>query len=172
MKHTTPAACALAALLLLTACTAPASPPPPAVTAGDQSAADTLQPPGESQEEFPVYYGTWTVTGQQAVSLVSALSPEEADAMTGLTVTYGAAVFSAPGEETLEDPVYTEAVTTAQALSADYSVSAADLGLPEGEISTLSVDNACGLGSFAVVRDPETLLFCLDGVWFTAVREK
>lgn len=172
MKYTALAALLMAAVLLLASCAPPASDPaaPPAAPM-EQTGADTAQPTEEGEAEFPAYYGDWTVTGEFTAGRISALSPEEIEAMTGLTVSYAAAVFRAPGEEAVENPAYTEGVTTGETLAADYGVSAADLGLPEGEAATISVDNAWGLGSFAVVKDAETMLLYLDGVWFTAVRE-
>ena len=41
-----------------------------------------------------------------------------------------------------------------------------------GELRTLTVENAWGLGSFAVEKDAETLLLHLDGAWFTAARQE
>ena len=169
MKKHTLAAWAAATLLLLSACTGSGEnhTTPPAVQPEDQTQGDTLPSDGEG-EEFPVYYGTWTVTGVQAYCAISALGPEEAEAKAGSTVTYGAAAFDAPGEESCEGPVYTEAVTTAETLAAEFQVNSGDLGLPEGEVQTLSVDNGSGLGRFAIVKDAENMILYLDGVWFAA----
>ena len=64
--------------------------------------------------------------------------------------------------------MYTEAVTTAETLAAEFQVNSGDLGLPEGEVQTLSVDNGSGLGRFAIVKDAENMILYLDGVWFAA----
>ena len=87
MKKHTLAAWAAATLLLLSACTGSGEnhTTPPAVQPEDQTQGDTLPSDGEG-EEFPVYYGTWTVTGVQAYCALSALGPEEAEAKVGSTV--------------------------------------------------------------------------------------
>ena len=199
MKYATIVALVFATLLLLAACARPAEPlppppadqpqgdvvlPPPDLPGGAVSGADVSDtetqggaapdmntPDGAGQEgEQPAYYGEWTVTGQQAVCRVSNLSQEEADAMRGLTVAYGAETFSAPGEEPCANPVYVEETATADALSESFYVSAADLELPDGEVRTLSVENGWGLGSFAILKDADHMLLYLDGVWFAAVR--
>lgn len=183
MKNT-PLVLWLLALLLLTACAAPpaASGVPPAAPPVQAQPSPSSEPSGpaspepeedpeEPPEEEPLWYGTWTVTGEAAACPITALSQEEIDALTGAAVTYSAESFAAPGQELCTDPVYTEERTTAGELSSSFQVDPADLGLPEGEVGTLSVNNGWGLGSFAAVKDENTLLLYLDGVWFTAVRE-
>lgn len=190
MRFTLLPALLCTALILLTACAAPGkshplpptTPPqepaaqPPSSPAGEENPngdipADT-PPAGEGEAEGPAYCGTWTVTGLAAISPISALSQEAIDALTGSTVAYTPESFAAPGEAVCENPQYTESTTTAEALAADFQVSAEALDLPAGELRTLTIENAWGLGSFAVEKDAETLLLHLDGAWFTAARQE
>ena len=127
-----------------------------------------------AQEPSPLRFleGTWRITDRHYCPHICALSNEEADAYQGRILTYSATDVS-NGKHSCTSPVFTVQAWEPDEYHAYSRFDPTEIGLKNGD-PVLEIDIQCTveieLGGHIIIKDPDTILVGLDGVYFEARR--
>lgn len=141
----------------------------------DEVKVDNIEDSGVINKEtksnsYESYFGTWKVT-KYYMPGINALSMEEAKGYIGKVCEYSEDTFTSDGAVTYQ-PDYQEFEETSDDFLTNYGgITLSSIGITADSVKWVNINNSFDFGSSFYVKDDNTILISMDGVFFEAVKQ-
>lgn len=117
------------------------------------------------------YYGEWTAGEKIYFMPISAMGEDDYKQQYLGKVAAFSEKKASFGDESKENPIYSESSITKEVFIETYRMNPEDMGLAAGETKIIHIENWNNPGSTLIVKDKDTLITLWDGVFFELNRK-